>query len=180
MLERFESLRGFVTGRPPGPARLMSRGRGFAAPGSSLYGGEMSNQDDAPNFKVTDKRLFDEEGEIRGNRVEERESPSQDAAPEAHPNAGRGGQADGSAQGIDFSSFVISLATTAMVHLGEGPVDSGAPPQDLDAAGQMIDILGMLKEKTEGNLSPDESRLVHDILYELRMKFLARRKAVKL
>ena len=75
-------------------------------------------------------------------------------APEAPPNADPGGQADGSVQGIDFSSFVISLATTAMVHLGEGPVDSGAPPEDLDAAGQMIDILGMLEKKTEGNLSP--------------------------
>ena len=140
----------------------------------------MSNQDDAPNFKVTDKRLFDDEGEIRGNRVEERENPSQTVASEAPPKADPAGQADGSAQGIDFSSFVISLATTAMVHLGEGPVDSGAPPEDLDAAGQMIDILGMLEKKTEGNLSPEESRLVHDILYELRMKFLAKRKAVKL
>ena len=140
----------------------------------------MSNQDDAPNFKVTDRRQFDDEGEIRGNRVEERESPSQTVAPEVPPNADPGGQADGSAQGIDFSSFVISLATTAMVHLGEGPVDSGAPPEDLDAASQMIDILGMLEKKTEGNLSPEESRLVHDILYELRMKFLSKRKAVKL
>ncbi len=140
----------------------------------------MSNQDDAPNFKVTDKRLFDDEGEIRGNRVEERENSSQTVAPEAPPNADPGGQAGGSARGIDFSSFVISLATTAMVHLGEGPVDSGAPPEDLDAASQMIDILGMLEKKTEGNLSPEESRLVHDILYELRMKFLAKRKVVKL
>ena len=140
----------------------------------------MSNQDDAPNFKVTDKRLFDDEGEIRGNRVEERENPSQAAAPEPRPNEDQGGQADERAQGIDFSSFVISLATTAMVHLGEGPVDSGAPPEDLAAAGEMIDILGMLEKKTDGNLSPEESRLVHDILYELRMKFLAKRKAVTL
>jgi hypothetical protein len=139
----------------------------------------MSNQDDAPNFKVTDKRLFDDEGEIRENRAEERENPSQAAAPETNPNTDQGGQAHGSAREIDFSSFVISLATTAMVHLGEGPVDSGAP-EDLDAAGQMIDILGMLEKKTKGNLSPEESRLVHDILYELRMKFLAGRKAVKL
>ena len=139
----------------------------------------MSNQDDAPNFKVTDKRLFDDEGEIRENPAEERENPSQAAAPETDPDTDQGGQAHGSAREIDFSSFLISLATTAMVHLGEGPVDSGAP-EDLDAAGQMIDILGMLEKKTKGNLSPEESRLVHDILYELRMKFLARRKAVKL
>ncbi len=140
----------------------------------------MSHQDDAPNFKVTDKRLFDDEGEMRGDRVEERENSSPAETPEAHLNADRGDQTDGSAQEIDFSSFVISLATTAMVHLGEVPVESGGQPEDLDAAGQMIDILGMLEKKTEGNLSPEESRLVHDILYELRMKFLAKRQAVKL
>ncbi len=141
----------------------------------------MSNQDDATDFKVTDRRLFDDEGEIRGDRAEEREIETQAAAPETGPNEQKSGPAEeGSAPGIDFSSFVISLATTAMVHLGEGPVDSGAPPEDLTAAGQMIDILGILERKTEGNLTPEESRLLHDILYELRMKFLAKRKAVTL
>ena len=140
----------------------------------------MSHQDDAPNFKVTDKRLFDDEGEIRGNRVEEREDASPAETPEAHPNADQGEQTGEGARGIDFSSFVISLATTAMVHLGEVPVESGGQPEDLDAASQMIDILGMLEKKTEGNLAAEESRLVHDILYELRMKFLAKRQAVKL
>ena len=140
----------------------------------------MSHQDDAPNFKVTDKRLFDEEGEIRGNRVEEREDSSPVEIPEAEASAGQGDPTEGDAQKIDFSSFVISLATTAMVHLGEVPVESGGQPEDLDAAGQMIDILGMLEKKTEGNLSSEESRLVHDILYELRMKFLAKRQVVKL
>ena len=140
----------------------------------------MSHQDDAPNFKVTDRRLFDDEGEIRGNRVEERENSSPVETPEAHPKADQGDQTDQGAREIDFSSFVISLATTAMVHLGEVPVESGSQPEDLDAASQMIDILGMLEKKTEGNLSPEESRLVHDILYELRMKFLAKRKVVKL
>ena len=140
----------------------------------------MSDQDDAPNFKVTDKRLFDDEGEIRGNRVEERENSSPAEAPQAHPNADQSDRTAGSAREIDFSSFVISLATTAMVHLGEVPVESGGQSEDLDAAGQMIDILGMLEKKTEGNLSSEEARLVHDILYELRMKFLAKRQVVKL
>ncbi len=140
----------------------------------------MSHQDDAPNFKITDKRLFDDEGEIRGNRVEERENSSPAEPPEAEPSADQADPTEGNAQEIDFSSFIISLATTAMVHLGEVPVESGGQPEDLDAASQMIDILGMLEKKTEGNLSSEESRLVHDILYELRMKFLAKRQAVKL
>ncbi len=140
----------------------------------------MSHQDDAPDFKVTDKRLFDDEGEIRGNRVEERQNSSLAEPPEAESSADPADPTEENAQKIDFSAFIISLATTAMVHLGEVPVESGGQPEDLDAASQMIDILGMLEKKTEGNLSPEESRLVHDILYELRMKFLAKRQVVKL
>ena len=112
--------------------------------------------------------------------MEERENSSPAEPPQAEPSADQGDPTEGNAQKIDFSSFIISLATTAMVHLGEVPVESGGQPEDLDAASQMIDILGMLEKKTEGNLSPEESRLVHDILYELRMKFLAKRQVVKL
>ena len=140
----------------------------------------MSHQDDEPNFKVTDKRLFHHDGEVRESRAEERDKSSPAGTSQAPPQAEPGSRSDRSGREIDFSSFVISLATTAMVHLGEVPVEAEGQPQDLDAASQMIDILGMLEKKTEGNLSPDESRLMHDILYELRMKFLGRRQAIKL
>jgi hypothetical protein len=80
------------------------------------------------------------------------------------------------ATSISFSAFVISLATTAAVHLGDA-VEPGTepPPPDLDAAGQMIEILGLLEEKTRGNLTPEESTLLEQVLYELRMRFVQSR-----
>ena len=69
---------------------------------------------------------------------------------------------------VSFSSFIVSLATSAMGHLGEGP-DSKV---DLPMAKQTIDLLGVLKEKTEGNLDEDEQKLFEAVLYETRMKFL--------
>jgi hypothetical protein len=73
-----------------------------------------------------------------------------------------------------FSSLVISLATTAAVHFGDvsepGTGEKGRP--NLEGAAQMIEILGILEEKTRGNLSPDESRLLEEVLFELRIRFV--------
>lgn len=75
---------------------------------------------------------------------------------------------------IDFSAFVLSLATTAMSHLGEVPDPAtGYKEINLDGAKQIIDILCMLKEKTSGNLSDEESQMMEHFLYELRMKYLS-------
>lgn len=77
---------------------------------------------------------------------------------------------------MDFSTFIMSLATSAMVHLGEvkTPEDSDdeETARDLDAAKQIIDILGVLEEKTRGNLDDAEDKLVKSLLYDLRVKFV--------
>ena len=75
---------------------------------------------------------------------------------------------------INFASFVISLATTAAVHFGDIPDPATGEPieANLAAAQQMIEIIAMLQEKTAGNLAPDEAKLVEDLLYELRMRFV--------
>ena len=74
---------------------------------------------------------------------------------------------------ITFSSFVLSLATQAMVFVGAMPnPQDGKPYEDLPAAQHMIDILGMLKEKTTGNLDQSEERLLEHTLYDLRMKYV--------
>jgi hypothetical protein len=76
--------------------------------------------------------------------------------------------------GISFAGFVISLATTAAVHFGDIPdPNTGEPMEpDLVAAHQMIDLISLLQEKTKGNLTTDEAKLVDDLLYELRMRFV--------
>jgi uncharacterized protein DUF1844 len=77
-------------------------------------------------------------------------------------------------QNINFSSFVLSLAATAAVHFGDRlePGASAVGPVDLLAAGQMIDILGLLDEKTRGNLTAGERDLLETVLYELRLRFV--------
>ena len=76
--------------------------------------------------------------------------------------------------GISFAGFVISLATTAAVHFGDiaDPNTGERQEPDLIAAHQMIDLISLLQEKTKGNLSTDESKLVDDLLYELRMRYV--------
>ncbi len=77
---------------------------------------------------------------------------------------------------VSFSSFVISLAQSAMMHLGEVPDPAtGQPAVDLPLARNTIDLIGLLKQKTEGNLDAEEQRLVETVLYELRTRWLAQK-----
>ena len=76
---------------------------------------------------------------------------------------------------VTFSTFVLSLASSALVHLGEVPnPETGSTSRNEDLARNAIDLLTMLDDKTRNGLTPDESKLMRDVLYELRMKFVAR------
>ena len=76
--------------------------------------------------------------------------------------------------GITFTQFIISLGTTAAVHFGDlpDPVSGERGETDLVAASQMIELLALLQEKTRGNLEPAEAKLLDDLLYDLRMRFV--------
>jgi hypothetical protein len=74
---------------------------------------------------------------------------------------------------ITFSSFLLSVASSAFLHLGLVPEPgTGELKKDLALAKQTIDILGMLREKTRGNLSSDEENLFDHLLYDLRMQYI--------
>jgi len=75
---------------------------------------------------------------------------------------------------LTFTGFVFSLMHTAAVHLGDAadPGTGQLAPPNLEAARQMIDILGLLEEKTRGNLSAEERQLLEQGLYELRLRFV--------
>jgi hypothetical protein len=74
---------------------------------------------------------------------------------------------------IDFATFVLSLSHSALMHLGEAPhPETGATQKNLALARQTIDLIGMLEEKTKGNLSGDEERLIGQILFDLRMRYV--------
>ncbi len=74
---------------------------------------------------------------------------------------------------VTFSTFILSLNTAALVHLGELPnPETNQKDVNLALARHTIDTLDMLKEKTKGNLTPDEERLLESVLYELRLRYL--------
>ncbi len=76
--------------------------------------------------------------------------------------------------GFSFTQFILSLGTTAAVHFGDlpDPTTGQEGEANLIAASQMIDLLALLQEKTRGNLDPAEAKLLDDLLYDLRMRFV--------
>jgi len=139
----------------------------------------MSNEEEKQEkrgFKVEDRRRFSDTGEARPETQSEAaarpaggDKPAEAAAPASHA------QQQETALPLSFSTFILSLSTQALVHLGEipNPMDNKMAA-DLLAAKHMIDILGILKEKTQGNLDNSESGLLDTILYDLRLKYVER------
>jgi hypothetical protein len=78
---------------------------------------------------------------------------------------------------LTFSGFVLSLGTTAAVHFGDivDPVTSRQGEPNLPAAARIIELLTMLQQKTKGNLIEQEERLLDDLLYELRLRYVQAR-----
>ena len=144
-------------------------------------------------FKVDDRRRFSAEGELK---PEHQGAPdAQDATSQASLGAEKNSQAAAAQSAataertprssattkaaeppepeINFAAFVVSLSTEALALLGEiSDPASGERHRDLKAAQQIIDIIGMLRDKTRGNLNRDEEQLVDAILFDLRMKYV--------
>ena len=75
--------------------------------------------------------------------------------------------------GVDFATFVLSLAHSAHVHLGlAADPGTGQTEANLPMARQTIDLISLLEEKTRGNLSGEEERILDQALYDLRMRFV--------
>lgn len=145
-----------------------------------------SSESKPGGFTVNDRRLF------RGNDPVEGDTPNrQDAGPRAEaPGAAaepppqreskgsstpREDRAPGApaAPSTDFPSFVLSLASSALMHLGEiEHPQTGRPQKDLALARHSIDILIMLREKTRGNLTPPEQNLLENLLHDLQLRFV--------
>jgi hypothetical protein len=72
---------------------------------------------------------------------------------------------------LDFSTFVLGIIGSAYVHLGDAPNPEGALEQDFELARQNIEILNILHDKTKGNLSGDEERLLDQALLDLKHRY---------
>ena len=112
-------------------------------------------------FTVTDRRSF------AGAEA----SKTEDAAPA--PAADEPTGADARLPAVDFHTFVLSLGSSALLHLGElEHPEGGASEKDLPLAKHTIDILSMLEEKTKGNLTSAEEKLIQSLLYDLRLRYV--------
>ena len=142
----------------------------------------MTEETEAPKgFKVSDKRRFTEEGEAREDSAEQAEStsqayvdPTKETFPDPSENANREVKENHEElPSINFSTFIMSFSTQALMHLGEinNPV-TGKAEKDVAVAKQTIDIIAMLSEKSAGNLDETEEQLVREVLYNLRMSYV--------
>jgi hypothetical protein len=151
--------------------------------------GKDEEEQSSRGFKVSDRRRFVDDAAPDPEPAAAAAPPPPDPAPrpEGHDHAGHdhahdhdhdhahdyGDHAHGHPhQEINFTTFVMGLSTQALMHLGE-IVEPGAPQTpDLPAAKQMIDLLGVLREKTTGNLDAAEEQLLASMLYDLRMRYV--------
>jgi len=127
-----------------------------------------------PDFVIKDKRRFDDDGDPLPEKESPPEETPETAAEEAStdPQGGPAGEAPPLPE-MNFATLVFSLSSSALVHLGQVPDPaSGQPSPDIALAKQTIDILGILKEKTKGNLEEDEDKLLEGVLYDLRMAYV--------
>jgi len=159
-------------------------------------------QEDQPTFKVTDRRLFNADGSPRDLPPEEKPEPkaatAQEAAaapapaPEAtipEPEVPPAVTAEGAPEAEEefteedladardpasFVSFVMSIASNAASALGmmEHPV-THQREVDIELGKHWIDVLGMMQKKTEGNLTPQERRMLEGLLADLRMQYVS-------
>lgn len=78
---------------------------------------------------------------------------------------------------IDLTTFFLSISSAAYMGLGIVPGTTGeAPKVDLELARQNIDLLELIYEKTRGNRTPEEDRLIEQLLFEIRMRFIEKQK----
>jgi len=137
----------------------------------------MEEEKKEKGFVIKDRRHFDESGSVRKEETPKKEEEKPEAAVHETKTVADGAAApetdDAPLPEINFASFLFSLSTTAMYHFGDFPDPvTKESSRNLPAAKQTIDILSILKTKTEGNLEEDEKQLLEGILYELRMRFV--------
>jgi hypothetical protein len=113
----------------------------------------------------------------RSSQLSEEEAETHDTQESSEPaGAGADPQNQKPFQ-IDFSTFIMSLTSSAFYHLGDiADPETGKTETNLPAVHQTIDMLTMLREKTQGNLNAEENKLLEQLIYELQMKYVAKTK----
>jgi hypothetical protein len=129
-------------------------------------GSDREKEEREKSFTVRDKRFSaQQEGEGDSKVKEEKKG--------AEFQAGGSPEQETVLPEINFINFLFSISTSALIQLGEiADPTSQQTAKNLPLAKQTIDLIGMLKEKTKGNLTPEEAKLIENILFDLRMRYV--------
>ncbi|UCB48294.1 MAG: DUF1844 domain-containing protein [Deltaproteobacteria bacterium] len=121
-------------------------------------------------FVVKDKRAFDEKGELKEEK-EEVAAKGKEEEKKKEPKEEEAGQAP--LPEVNFNSLIFSLSSSALLHLGDiADPQTGEKRKDIALAKHTIDIIAMLKEKTQGNLTGEEEKFLESILTDLRWRYV--------
>ncbi len=139
--------------------------------------GLMAENEEEKGFVIKDRRRFAEGAAPEEDKQEQQTGGERGAGePQGAGPEGVFGEEDrahGPLPEVTMSAFIFSLSSSALVHLGEIPEpETNQPKLDLAIAKQIIDTLGMLQEKTKGNLDHGEETLLKSVLYDLRMRYV--------
>jgi hypothetical protein len=130
----------------------------------------MSNEDKAEGdgFVIKDSR---------SSQLSEEEAETHETQESSEPAEAGADQKNQQPFQIDFSTFIMSLTSSAFYHLGDiADPETGKTETNLPAVHQTIDMLTMLRGKTQGNLNEEENKLLEQLIYELQMKYVAKTK----
>ena len=125
-------------------------------------------------FVIKDKRVFSqEEQDLNKEDKKPEKQPVKEETKAKEELSAEEQAAEAELPEINFPTFIISLNASALVNLGaiEDPA-SGTKVKNLSIAKQTIDILSMLEEKTRGNLTEEEEKILKNILYDLRIIYV--------
>ncbi len=149
---------------------------------------ENDREHEGEELRIKDKRRFTSEGEARKPDEESDEAWGKMKGGEKAPGEASGDKGGAEAKAehppggralppIDFPTFILSLATSAQMHMGMiANPQTGKSETNLAVAKETIDLLEILKEKTKGNLTQEEEQLFEHLLYELRMTYVEKKK----
>jgi len=125
------------------------------------------DDDQEKSFVIRDKRFSakkEDEGDTQAKaEVKKEESPPSEKPPEKEAVLPE----------VSFINLILSLSTSALIQLGEvqDPMAQNTE-KNLPLAKQTIDLIGLLQQKTRGNLTPEEEKLMENVLYDLRMRYV--------
>ena len=120
-------------------------------------------------FVIKDRRSFDEEGELKGEKPQDEEGKKEETKEETKKDDAKRVPLPE----VNFNSLIFSLSSSALFHLGEiADPQTGKKDKDLSLAKHSIDTIALLKEKTKGNLTDEEEKFLESILTDMRWRYV--------